>query len=76
MHHGMHHVMHHGMQDVLLLKLLRGLAAHEGTAARLVEYCPDLLQLLQQLELPELLVELLGTPTPDPNSNPDRNRWP
>ena len=47
-------------QDVLLLKLLRGLAAHEGPAQRLAPYTADLVQLLQQLEMPELLVELLG----------------
>ena len=36
---------------MLLLKLLRNLAAHEGPAGRLVAYTADLVQRLQQLEL-------------------------
>ena len=51
-------------QDVLLLKLLRGLAAHEGPAGRLVAYTADLVQMLQQFEVAELMVEVLGTLEP------------
>ena len=48
-------------QDVLLMKLLRNLAAHDAPATRIVQYAADLIQLSQQADLHELLVELLGT---------------
>ena len=46
--------------DVLLIKLLRNLTRHEAPARQLLQYAADLMALAQQVDTPELLVELLG----------------
>lgn len=47
--------------DVLLVKLLRSLAQHEVAAQQLLQFLPDLIALAEQVDTPDLLVELLGT---------------
>ena len=46
--------------DTLLIKLLRNLCAHEGSAQQAAPFAADLFALVQQVEGEELLVELLG----------------
>merc|ERR1719313_1190068 len=61
--HAMSHLLDRLLQtqDMLLMKLLRNLAMHAGPASQLLPYAADLIKLCQQVDVPELLVELLGT---------------
>ena len=46
--------------DLHVLKLVRNLALHKNVAAHLLPFAADLIALAQQVDAPELLVELLG----------------